>query len=71
MGGTMANGGVCPTNQDKIFNSETIRNTLSLMYSCGMYNYSGQFAFEVLFEIVIRIALTTIRKKCVCVIFYA
>ena len=47
MGATMANGGVCPTNQDKIFNSETIRNTLSLMYSCGMYNYSGEFAFEV------------------------
>ena len=23
------------------------RNILSLMYSCGMYNYSGQFAFQV------------------------
>lgn len=46
MGATMANGGVCPINQDKVFNSETIRNTLSLMYSCGMYNYSGEFAFQ-------------------------
>ena len=24
-----------------------MRDVLSLMYSCGMYNYSGEFAFEV------------------------
>ena len=27
--------------------SETVRNILSLMYTCGMYNYSGEFAFKV------------------------
>ena len=24
-----------------------VRNVLSLMFSCGMYNYSGEFAFTV------------------------
>ena len=24
-----------------------VRNVLSLMFSCGMYNYSGSFAFKV------------------------
>ncbi len=26
---------------------EAVRNTLSLMHSCGMYDFSGQFAFDV------------------------
>ncbi|XP_053393622.1 glutaminase kidney isoform, mitochondrial-like [Mercenaria mercenaria] len=44
---TLANGGICPTTGDKVLNSEAVRNTLSLMHSCGMYDYSGQFAFKV------------------------
>ena len=44
---SIANGGICPTTGDKILSSESVRNTLSLMYSCGMYDYSGQFAFKV------------------------
>ena len=27
--------------------SESVRNILSLMFSCGMYNYSGEFSFTV------------------------
>ena len=27
--------------------NNAVKNVLSLMYSCGMYNYSGQFAFQV------------------------
>lgn len=27
--------------------SQAVRNTLALMYSCGMADYSGQFAFSV------------------------
>lgn len=44
---TLANGGICPTTGDKVLDSEAVRNTLSLMHSCGMYDYSGQFAFKV------------------------
>ncbi|XP_045214961.2 glutaminase kidney isoform, mitochondrial-like isoform X1 [Mercenaria mercenaria] len=44
---TLANGGICPTTGDKVLDSEAVRNTLSLMHSCGMYDYSGHFAFKV------------------------
>ena len=30
-----------------MLSAEAVRDVLSLMYSCGMYNYSGQFAFKV------------------------
>jgi len=43
---TLANGGVCPLSGDRVFNARTVRNTLSLMSSCGMYDYSGEFAFQ-------------------------
>ena len=44
---TLANGGVCPTSGEKIFSTETVQNCLSLMYSCGMYDYSGEWAFSI------------------------
>ena len=44
---TLANGGVCPKTNEKIFTEEITRDCLSLMYMCGMYDYSGQFAFEI------------------------
>ncbi|MGI9224329.1 MAG: glutaminase A [Woeseiaceae bacterium] len=47
MGATFANGGVCPTTGERVFAEETVKNTLSMMYSCGMYDYSGEFAFTV------------------------
>jgi glutaminase len=34
--GTLANGGVNPLTGDRIFNARAVRNTLSLMASCGM-----------------------------------
>ncbi len=43
---TFANGGRCPITDDQVFQSDTIRSCLSLMYSCGMYDYSGEFAFR-------------------------
>lgn len=45
--GTLANGGICPITEEKILRPEVVRDVLSLMHSCGMYDYSGQFAFNV------------------------
>lgn len=44
---TLANGGICPLTQERIFNAENVKNCLSLMHSCGMYDFSGEFAFMV------------------------
>ena len=44
---TLANGGVCPLTGERVFAEETVKNCLSMMYSCGMYDYSGEFAFTV------------------------
>jgi len=47
MGATLANGGICPTTGEKVLEAPDVRDVLSLLYSCGMYNYSGEFAFTV------------------------
>ncbi|XP_028308299.1 glutaminase kidney isoform, mitochondrial-like isoform X2 [Gouania willdenowi] len=47
MAATLANGGICPITGERVLSAEAIRNTLSLMHSCGMYDFSGQFAFHV------------------------
>ncbi|XP_056128759.1 glutaminase kidney isoform, mitochondrial-like [Lampris incognitus] len=47
MAATLANGGICPITLDRVLSAEAVRNTLSLMHSCGMYDFSGQFAFHV------------------------
>ncbi|KAM3935201.1 glutaminase liver isoform, mitochondrial isoform 2-T2 [Leptodactylus fuscus] len=44
---TLANGGICPITGERVLSAEAVRNTLSLMHSCGMYDFSGQFAFHV------------------------
>ena len=32
---------------ERVLTSESVRDIMSLMFSCGMYNYSGEFAFSV------------------------
>ncbi len=44
---TLANGGICPVTGERVFKTETVRNCLSLMSSCGMYDFSGEFAFTI------------------------
>jgi glutaminase len=44
---TLANGGICPLTNERVFGCKTTRSILSLMFSCGMYEETGQFAFTV------------------------
>jgi len=46
-GASLANEGTCPTTGEAVLEPKVVRDVLSLMHSCGMYNYSGQFAFKV------------------------
>lgn len=45
--GTLAKAGVCPLTNERAVSSDTVKDCLSLMYSCGMYDFSGEFAFTV------------------------
>jgi len=44
---TLANAGMNPLTGDRIFQSSTVQNCLSLMLSCGMYDFSGEFSFKI------------------------
>ena len=44
---TFANGGICPTTGERVFEPDTVRKCLSLMSSCGMYDFSGEWAFSI------------------------
>lgn len=44
---TLANGGTCPLTGVQVFRPDHVKNCLSLMASCGMYDFSGEFAFSV------------------------
>lgn len=45
--GTLANGGICPITGQRVLRPDTVKNCLSLMSSCGMYDFSGEFAFTI------------------------
>jgi glutaminase len=44
---SLANAGVCPLTEDPVFSADTVQSCLSLMSSCGMYDFSGEFAFTI------------------------
>ena len=45
--GTLANGGTCPVTNEEVFSNNSVKDCLTLMYGCGMYDYSGEFSFEI------------------------
>lgn len=45
--GTLANGGICPITREQVLKPETVTNCLSIMNSCGMSDYSGEFAYNI------------------------
>ena len=47
MGATLARSGQCPMTGELVFDPENVKHCLSLMYSCGMYDFSGEFAFSI------------------------
>ena len=44
---TLANGGICPISGHRVFRTETVQHCLAMMSSCGMYDFSGEFAFTI------------------------
>lgn len=47
MAATLANNGVQPLTQKKIVDREFIPDVLSLMFTCGMYDSAGEWAYTV------------------------
>jgi len=46
IGATLANIGENPVTGDQVFDVRAVRDTLSVMFSCGMYDYSGNWALD-------------------------
>jgi glutaminase len=44
---TLANGGVCRRTGERVRRTKNGQRCLSLMVSCGMYDFSGEFAFTI------------------------
>src|SRR3954447_17169928 len=47
MAGTLANGCVCPVSGEQLLPRERVRDVLSVMYTCGMYDAAGEWAYDV------------------------
>src|SRR5918994_1441701 len=47
MGATLANGGVNPITGEKALTPRYVRDVLSVMYTCGMYDFAGQWAYQI------------------------
>ena len=47
MGATLANIGRHPTTGESVFDITCVKDMLSIMFTCGMYDYSGQWAYRV------------------------
>jgi glutaminase len=47
MGATLANGGLNPLSGQRALEARYVRDVLSVMFTCGMYDFSGEWAYEV------------------------
>lgn len=45
--GTLANSGVCPLTGERCLRPSSVAHTLKLMFSSGMYDYSGEWAMTI------------------------
>lgn len=47
MAATLANGGVNPVTGERCLARARVRDVLSVMYTCGMYDFAGQWAYQI------------------------
>ncbi|MGH3088914.1 MAG: glutaminase A [Rubrobacteraceae bacterium] len=47
MAATLANGGRNPETGERVLEGRYVRDLLSVMHTCGMYDFAGQWAYEV------------------------
>lgn len=47
IGATMANLGTNPSTLEEVFDMTYVRDTLAAMFTCGMYNFAGEWAYRV------------------------
>jgi len=47
MGATFANMGMNPVSRQPVFDIAAVRSTLAVMFTCGMYDYAGHWAYDV------------------------
>jgi glutaminase len=47
IGATLANMGENPVTHEEVFSVEYVKDILSLMFTCGMYDYAGEWAYRV------------------------
>ena len=47
MSATLANGGVNPVTGERALDERYVQDVVSVMFTCGMYNYSGAWACQV------------------------
>jgi len=44
---TLARGGINPITRERVFDSETVQHCLSVLFTCGLKDLTGAFAFEI------------------------
>lgn len=47
MAATLANGGCNPLTGEQALDPQYVKHLLSIMYSCGLYEFSGQWAYKI------------------------
>jgi len=47
MAATLANIGSNPVTGDAVFDFQYIRDVLTVMFTCGLYDYAGEWAYHV------------------------
>ncbi|MBL9167645.1 MAG: glutaminase A [Verrucomicrobiales bacterium] len=47
IGATLANTGENPVTQKDVFNVQYVKDALAVMFTCGMYDYAGEWAYRV------------------------